>query len=348
LRDVIVAYSWLSVKGYDLQPVTDYLCMIKYQWPERLRDTPHTPLEALKVPATALDDHAVMARFQQLFGTMVVFVLGHELGHLYYRHKDYATISPEMAQQQEREADAFGLAISYQVGGAPVGAALLFKIFTYLEPFPGDPEFRSDRANRTHPLSPHRIEAIADDIRGSALRFAAPGRTQSATAIAGELQQIARILSDEGVQEGLRRIGQSITVQMLQPRRPGDLPRLAGESLRPAGLFSGTFTGKWFDGKGTDLDVEMVLTRNGDGVDGSYVLFSVDGAGRRYTYGSSSITLTGTAPNGVLDYEWRWGSDHFGRGRLHAREGGRLVVGTWGYNSAVEGAGTWQLRRVEP
>ena len=45
LRDMAAAHEWLSVKGYDLQPVTDYLCLIKYQWPDGLQAVRHTPLE---------------------------------------------------------------------------------------------------------------------------------------------------------------------------------------------------------------------------------------------------------------------------------------------------------------
>jgi hypothetical protein len=48
-----------------------------------------------------------------------------------------------------------------------------------------------------------------------------------------------------------------------------------------------------------------------------------------------------------MEYEWKWGTDYFGRGRLRAQEGGRVLTGTWGYTRAAEGAGTWQLRRVE-
>jgi len=54
LRDMVVAYAWLSAKGYDLQSVTDYLCMIKYQWPDRLRGDP--ALQFLDLVALELDD----------------------------------------------------------------------------------------------------------------------------------------------------------------------------------------------------------------------------------------------------------------------------------------------------
>ena len=346
LRDVAVAYAWLGVKGFDLQPVTDYLCMVKYQWPGRLRAAVHTPPETLGVPPNALDDAAAAARFQQIFGTMIVFVLGHELGHIYHQHGSYAALSPEQARRQEQEADAFALAIAQRIGEAPVGASLFFHVMAHLEPFAGDPDFREDRANRTHPLSSQRIEAIAGHIEKNAERFAGrPGGAMRAAFVARELRQVARVLGDEGAQEALRRIGLSATPEMLRPRPPGELPRLAGEGQAPAGLFSGTFTGKWLDAKGTDLDVKMVLVREGDSVTGSYTLFTVDSAGRRHTHGSSALTLAGKVREGVLEYEWKWGSDYFGRGRLIAREGGRALTGTWGYTRAAEGAGTWQLRR---
>lgn len=221
LRDVVVAYSWLSSKGYDLQPVTDYLCVVKYQWPEPLRTSPHTPLEALGVPANALDDRVVTGRFQQLYGSMMVFILGHELGHLYHQHQGYAGVSPEVAQNQEQQADVFGLAITQRMGDAAVGAAVFFHIAAHLEPFAGDPDFRESRANRTHPLNSLRISAIADHMQRNANRFAGSGGAHSVESIASKLRnEVAPVLSDEGVQRTLRRIGQSTTLQSLRPRPP--------------------------------------------------------------------------------------------------------------------------------
>jgi len=348
LRDMVAAYAWLSVKGFDLQPVTDYLCLIKYQWPGRLSGAAHTPLEALGPPANALDDPPVMGRFQQLFGTMIVFILGHELGHIYHQHGSYRDVSLETARRQEQEADAFALAIAQRLGEAPVGASLFFHIMAHLEPFAGDPDFRRDQANRTHPLSSQRIEAIAAHMERNAQRFAArPGGALRAALVAKELRTVAQILADEGTQQALRRIGLSATLDLLRPRRAGELPRLPGEGQARGGLFSGTFTGKWLDARGTDLDVRMVLVREGDAVTGTYTLFTVDGAGRRHTHGSSALVMTGTVREGTLEYEWRWGTDHFGRGRLRAQDAGRVLTGTWGYTRAPEGAGTWQLLRED-
>lgn len=222
LRDVFSAYAWLSVNKFDLQPVTDYLCMIGYQWPDRLRGVAHTPEEALGVPAHAVTESTVGARFQQLFGTAIVFVLGHELGHIYHQHPSYDSISPEQARRQEQEADAFALSIAQRMGEAPVGAALYFHILTHLEPFPGDEGFRSDRANRTHPLSPSRIEAIAANIERNAERFASrSGNARLAVTIAGDLRTVARVLSDEAAQRTLRQRGLSVRPEHLRPRRTG-------------------------------------------------------------------------------------------------------------------------------
>ena len=281
---------------------------------------------------------------------MIFFILGHELGHIYYQHEGYDGISPEKTRRQEQDADAFALAMMARMGVAPVGAPFYFHILTHLEFFPGDRGFRENRANRTHPLSPQRIELIADSIERNRERFSGGAVRSQATVvaavrIAGELRKVAHILGDEGLQEALRRIGLSARLETLGPRRPGELPKLAGEGAPSAGVFGGTFIGKWIDAKGTDLDAKMVLTRSSDKVEGSYTLFTVID-GRRHNYGSSIITVRGTIRQGALEYEWRWGTDYFGRGQLRAVEDGQTLSGTWGYNKATDGAGTWQLRRV--
>ncbi|MGB7839323.1 MAG: hypothetical protein WBL40_14555, partial [Terrimicrobiaceae bacterium] len=346
LRDMAAAYAWLSVKGYDLQPVTDYLCLIKYQWLDGLQTVRHTPLEVLGVPQNALDDPAVMSRFQRLYGSMLVFALGHELGHIYRGHKDAQELSPEDATRQEAEADAFALEIIIRMGQTPVGIPLYFRILAHLEPFAGDRRFREDRPNRSHPLNAQRIQALVDDIARKKERFMQSRALSAIALFAPDLRQVADILGNGNTQETLRRIGLSSAWETLQPRRLGELPRLPGEGAGPLGKYSGIFVGKWFDAKGSDMEVKMVLTRKGEVVEGSYTLFTVIG-GKRHTHGSSSITLTGKVSLGMLQYEWHWGNDYFGRGELRASADGEALSGTWGYNKASDGAGTWQLRRAK-
>lgn len=224
LRDLLAAYAWLSVHGHDLQPVSDYLAVIKYQWPRLLRGKPHLPMEVLGVPENALDEPRVMARFQQLFGTAVVFVLGHELGHIYHRHADYGEISHQQARLQEEEADRFALKLLRRMGAVPIGAAFFFFVHSHLVVYPDDPDFQVEEAGRTHPLSPERIQAIAKQIKTNAARLGdgaddAGKARRNAAFIAAELGRAARLVGDKDVQSALRRIGLSTRPNALRARR---------------------------------------------------------------------------------------------------------------------------------
>lgn len=214
-RDIVLAYSWLSANNYDLQPVTDYLVMIRYQWPS-LRNKPHVPLELLGVPVDAMDDAKVAGRFQHLFGTMMVFVMGHELGHVYYRHHD-------RNPKNETESDQFGLALLENYGAMPIGVGLFFHIMSHLDPFPGDPHYAGQESSATHPLSPDRLQAVIDNIRKNSQRLALQqtGRAENPLAdyVVGQLELVRSVLSDRDVQRQLRNIGRSVTPDQLRPRR---------------------------------------------------------------------------------------------------------------------------------
>ncbi|MEB4591932.1 M48 family metalloprotease [Candidatus Thiothrix sp. Deng01] len=336
LRDIAIAYAWLNTKGYGLQTITDYLCMVKYQWPDQLRDVSHTPLEALGIPANALDDPVVKASFQRLFNSMIVFILGHELGHIYHQHAGYDASSTAESKRQEQDADAFALEIMRQMGAVPTGASVYFLVTAHFEPFVGDQDFNKMQANRTHPLNPERIKAIAESIKQNAGRFAAgsaqPKQALSALETASsELTTVSQLLGDQGVQASLRKIGLSTHVDMLQPRRLGELATLPGETSAAAAIFSGIFTGQWIDAKAVGLDTKMVLTRNGDTVTGTY------------TVGLGSATLEGKVHGDDLEYTWRWGEDYFGQGKLTSQHQGKTLTGTWGYTKASTGGGTWRL-----
>lgn len=103
--------------------------------------------------------------------------------------------------------------------------------------------------------------------------------------------------------------------------------------------FSGSYRGKWLDAKGTDFDVEMTLTLRGDAVRGSYTF----GAGMS----AGNVAIEGTVSDNTLFYNWKWGAAYFGKGMLKPDGSGRELVGTWGYNRAESGAGTWKLYRAD-
>jgi len=335
LGDMAVAYAWLNASGYSIDPVTDYLAMLKYQWPDGLAGRRYRPRDALGIPDDATSNARVNTQFQRIFGTAIVFVLGHELGHLYYQHG--TNVSPERSREQEEEADRFGMELMRRIGDAPVGMVQFFYILAHLEPYKSDPNYPARRTTATHPVTSSRLRAIAAGIETNAADFSRTG-TQPATLakIAGDVRTIARNFDDPGVQELIRQKGLSAKPELLGPRKPGAsiaaAPAAAGQANLP---FSGNYRGKWLNTKGTDFDVEMGLTRQGDAVRGSY------------NFGAGNVVIEGTVSNNTLFYNWKWGTEYFGKGVLKPDASGRELIGTWGYTQAESGAGTWKLRRAD-
>lgn len=332
--DIALAYAWLNESGYSIDPVTDYLAMLKYQWPDGLVGRQYRPLDALGVPKNATANPRVERQFQRIFGTAIVFVLGHELGHLYHQHK--MNVSPEHSRQQEEEADRFAMQIMRRVGDAPVGIMQFFSVLAHFAPYTSDPDYPARRATATHPVSSSRLQAVAAGIETNAADFSRTGTsTETLVKIAGEVRKFANIFDSEGVQDLIRSKGLSVKPEQLGPRKPGAVaaaPDVAGLTTMP---FSGLYRGKWLDTKGTDLDVEMILTRQGDVVRG------------RYHFDAGTVTIEGFVSDNTLFYNWRWGTEYFGKGVLKPDVSSHELIGTWGYTRAESGAGTWKLRRAE-
>lgn len=238
LRDITLAYAWLSVNEYDLQPISDYLVMIRYQWPSiRQKNGGHTPLKALGIPENAASDKKVNSRFQQLFGAMIVFIQGHELGHVYYQH---AGSTP----RNEILADQFGLALVNNFGEVPIGVGLFFHIMSHLDPFPGDEIDGSVTTNPTHPLSTDRLHALINDIERNKYDYSMLQNNKDSLAkmdyLISELRIAQSIIADRGAQRALRYIGRYITPEMLKPRKPGsphplEVDSIAQKSVTPIG-----------------------------------------------------------------------------------------------------------------
>ena len=102
LDDLCTAYAWLQVKGYSLETISDYTAMLKY------KDFPAgsypQPLKALHIPDDALKDKEVDELALGHFVTARTFILLHELGHVYYRHR---ATTAEQSRRNEEQADAF-------------------------------------------------------------------------------------------------------------------------------------------------------------------------------------------------------------------------------------------------
>src|SRR5580704_10509865 len=112
LGDIALADSWLNESGYSIDPVTDYISMLKYQWPDGLVGRRYKPREALGVP-----ENVTPRQFQRIFDTALVFVLCHELAHLY--HHLATEVSLERSRANEEEADRFGMELMRRIGDPP-------------------------------------------------------------------------------------------------------------------------------------------------------------------------------------------------------------------------------------
>jgi hypothetical protein len=47
-----------------------------------------------------------------------------------------------------------------------------------------------------------------------------------------------------------------------------------------------------------------------------------------------------------LSFNWKWGTQYFGKGVLKHNASSGKLTGTWGYTQAATGAGTWELDRA--
>lgn len=340
--DIALAYAWLYESGYSLEPITDYLAMLKYQWHRGLlAGRQYKPREVLGIPADATANARVASQFQNIFGTTIVFVLGHELGHLYHKHE--LTKNRERSRQQEEEADRFGLEIMRRIAAAPVGMVQYFTILALLEPYKSDPDYIESSNASTHPVTSSRLRAIGSGLRSLAPDFTRTG-TRAATLekISTDVETLIKYFDDDGTQDVLRRIGLAAKPELLGPRKPGAKIVVAPRAeAQPRAPFSGQYRGKWLDAKGIDFEVTMNLTRQGDTVRGMYSF----GVGDVDV--TTNVTIDGIVGENELVYSWKWGTEYFGKGRLRSDAKGHGLIGTWGYTQAESGAGTWELSPAE-
>jgi hypothetical protein len=204
--DIAVALAWLGTNKYSIAPVTDYLAMIAHR-PELRRTGRHRPREVLGIPENATSDPAVGSAFQRIFGTAIVYIIGHELGHLYYQHS--INVNNKESQIQEEAADRFALELMRRIGDAPVGMVPFFYTLAHL-----------GRSGQTHPLNSSRLYAIAkniDDQKASYMRTGS--RAATLDSITTEVRKIAdELRHDAEFQAFLYQRARRVNPDMLGPR----------------------------------------------------------------------------------------------------------------------------------
>jgi hypothetical protein len=314
LRDICLASAYLNRKEYDEKPLSDYLSILKYQWPGLKSQTcPYRPLEALHVPADAMQDTDVQSLWQKLFNTSVVFILCHELGHIRYGHRGYAGISDQQAQQHETQADAFALDLMKRIGDPPFGGIVLtFFVYTHLNIHPNDKRLAHQPA--THPLGSVRIKALARHMNTNRDTYS---RQQPDFARAVKsIEDLATMLENEALLETMDQIGYSGDICRLGLRRVGQAGPVAMPSNKQP--FTGTFTGNWVDDHKQRMPITLSLYQNKTEVSGNGFLDK----------GMPILVKDGFVTGDKLSFSWQMGKEYFGQGELKLTKGG--LLGWWG------------------
>ncbi|SHE81735.1 hypothetical protein SAMN02745206_00891 [Desulfacinum infernum DSM 9756] len=346
LDDFAIASAWLEFNGFSQETAYNYMSMLKYKCLGSSQPRCPPPLEALRIPPDALADPNVDSLSQKILKSAVVFIMAHELGHLYHRHPGY-DIPVSQAQENEAQADAFALEVMRRIGTAPMGMVHFFMAALYLMPHRGDFGSEKDwesylRERSTHPFTGERLRRFAEELRNKSRDFAASepdlqAATARVGAMAGEVEKIAAILEDSNIQKTLARIGRSTDLDSLRPRPKGGIGRVLEEDDRNPGearlAFDGLYRGSFSaHGGGEAVPIDVKFERTGDRVTGIY------------SYGLGQGRIRGRIRDGRLYFRWEEGAET-GGGVFIPQNDGKTFQGTWGYETSRDNGGSWIGKR---
>jgi hypothetical protein len=343
LADLSVSYAWLDTGGYTMEPVTDYVSMLKYQEAAKFGGRYPDPRSALRIPANATDNKRVDNLSQQILNHSISFLLLHEMGHVLYQHPGYGPGVPrERARENEDEADRFALEVLRRTG-QPVNGLLFFLLSAahfvpHRADFGSEADYQAHLARDTHPLTSARVARLAQYLREHAADYGRlqdnPSRAAVAIrSIADAIDaQVVPVLADPDQQRLMAIRGRSMTLAGLAPRRPGETMAAPMTSGARAAPFHGVFDGQMDDGTAT-LPTRAVLFRQGERVTG------------QYSFGAGQGEISGLVEGETLTFVWRTAMGT-GRGVLRSSRDGSKVEGTWGNGARTAGGGRWTGTRA--
>ena len=344
IDDVSIAAAWLERNNYSLETLIDYISILKYGVNRFPPGQVPDPIKALHVPEKAYEqDQWVDELSQKILKSIMVWILGHELGHIIYQHPPYKDVSFSTSQQCEKEADAFATDMFRRIGTAPAGMVILFTLFTsffrHRGDFSNDTDWEKYLRDSTHPVSNERLLLIANEFLKNPETFvgAEPNvfkATQLVTTIGKEAKKIAEIMNSSKMQIFLTARALSVDINSLHPRRIGENP-ITEEGYSDQYFtdmpFSGIYTGNYkrflTDGSEETLNATVVFYRKGTRITG------------RFSFGVGVGELNGYMENHELNYNWIWGGAN-GKGKLKANDN-KSFKGTWGFVTPF-GGGTWE------
>ena len=211
IEDLSVAYAWRYRNGYSLEPMDEYLVMLKHRPAE---DFPGgrapDPMTALGVPPRIWErDPQVDDLSLRFRNTAWAFILAHELGHLRFGHTKNEVLLAEI-QRQEEAADEFAVDLLGRSDTIPMGMILWFQATAgYMDnrsDFPSDAAyFEWVRTNASHPVNGKRMRNLASTMRRQAATERDPKRADVLQFIAARLGAIGEIIEDPDMQRLLKR-----------------------------------------------------------------------------------------------------------------------------------------------
>ncbi len=344
IDDLAIASAWLEQNGYSQETVMDYISVLKYSFNRFPKGNIPGPLKALHIPDNALDDRLVDDLSQKILKSIIVWILGHELGHIVYNHPAYHSVSFAESQKCEKEADAFATDMFRRIGTIPAGMILLFTVFTTFYAHRGD--FSSEKdwqnylKNSTHPVSLERLKLISKELVNTAESFtgAEPDRfnaTRVTEYVGREAGKIVDIINSEKMQEFLRLRAMAVDIHSLYPRKIGDVAvaeqgfsenYFTGEPF--SGIYKGERTRQFGQGKEETFNTTVIFYRNGNKVTG------------RFGFGLGTGILNGLVKENKLVFNWKWANEE-GVGEMVAADRNSFS-GKWQYNEGVAGGGSWK------
>jgi len=207
LDEIYIAYAWLVLNNFQLEPIEEYVAMLKHKKPEDFPGRVYpTPLRALGIPANALNDTRVDGLSLRLFNSARAFILAHELGHVHRGHRG-STIP------NEEEADRFAVELMRRTATVPMGVALYFQATALW--FQGGPP--------THPLNARRLRTMSGKLAATAREFGR-GDAEDVTRIrfiGRGLDQVADYLDDAELQRCVTVSASKASPRVLAPRPRG-------------------------------------------------------------------------------------------------------------------------------
>lgn len=115
------------------------------------------PLAAFNIDeAEAVSDFSMNQQLTQIYNGILHFLLAHEVGHVMLGHSE--DLTGRASQAREVAADQFALDRFAAIGLPPIDIVEYFLAARWLDPV-GDAA-----AQGTHPISPRRLQAIADRL----------------------------------------------------------------------------------------------------------------------------------------------------------------------------------------